>query len=112
MVVVIIGILAMTVIPKYQHSKGNAYVAAMKSDLRNLANAEEAYFYDNSIYTSDATTLNYQQSDLTIINVQTADAMGWSATISHGRTDVVCALFMGHASPIAPATAEGVPKCQ
>jgi len=40
-VVVIIGILAAIAIPKFANTKDKAYVAAMKSDLRNLATYEE-----------------------------------------------------------------------
>ena len=35
-VVVIIGILASIAIPKFANTKSKAYIAAMKSDLRNL----------------------------------------------------------------------------
>ncbi len=50
-VVVIIGILAAIAIPKFANTKQKAYVTAMKSDLRNLVTAEEAYFADSSQYT-------------------------------------------------------------
>jgi len=40
-VVVIIGILAAIAIPKFANTKDKAYVAAMKSDMRNLATYEE-----------------------------------------------------------------------
>ena len=43
-VVVIIGILAAIAIPKFANTKEKAYVASMKSDLRNLVTAQEAYF--------------------------------------------------------------------
>src|SRR5256886_17245715 len=43
-VVVIIGILAAIAIPKFANTKEKAYIASMKSDLRNLVTAEEAYF--------------------------------------------------------------------
>jgi prepilin-type N-terminal cleavage/methylation domain-containing protein len=46
-VVVIIGILAAIAIPKFATTKEKAYVAAMKSDLRNLATYEEQYAADN-----------------------------------------------------------------
>ena len=49
-VVVIIGILAAIAIPKFAGTKSKAYVAAMKSDLKNLVTAEESYFSDNSTY--------------------------------------------------------------
>src|SRR5688572_16392241 len=42
-VVVIIGILAAIAIPKFANTKEKAYLATMKSDLRNLITAEEAY---------------------------------------------------------------------
>ncbi len=46
-VVVIIGILAAIAIPKFANTKEKAYLASMKSDLRNLVTAEEAYFADS-----------------------------------------------------------------
>ena len=50
-VVVIIGILAAIAIPKFTTTKEKAYLASMKTDLRNLVTAEEAYLYDNNVYT-------------------------------------------------------------
>src|SRR3979411_3059757 len=47
-VVVIIGILAAIAIPKFANTKEKAYVASMKTDLRNLITAQEAYFSDNN----------------------------------------------------------------
>ncbi|MGZ3332769.1 MAG: type IV pilin protein, partial [Gemmatimonadaceae bacterium] len=47
-VVVIIGILAAIAIPKFANTKDKAYVAAMKSDLRNMATYEEQYAADNN----------------------------------------------------------------
>ena len=47
-VVVIIGILAAIAIPKFASTKEKAYLASMKSDLRNLATAQEAYAADNN----------------------------------------------------------------
>src|SRR5258705_519503 len=51
-VVVIIGILAAIAIPKFANTKAKAYVASMKSDLRNLVTAEEAYFADSVKYSN------------------------------------------------------------
>src|SRR4030095_692917 len=51
-VVVIIGILAAIAIPKFANTKEKAYLATMKSDLRNLITAEESYFGDNTAYTN------------------------------------------------------------
>src|SRR4029079_3555898 len=49
-VVVIIGILSATAIPKFANTKQKAIVASMKSDLRNLVTAQEAFFSDNQDY--------------------------------------------------------------
>src|SRR5256885_5783405 len=51
-VVVIIGILAAIAIPKVANTKAKAYIASMKSDLRNLVTAEEAYFADSVKYSA------------------------------------------------------------
>src|SRR2546430_2925966 len=51
-VVVIIGILAAIAIPKFANTKAKAYIASMKSDLRNLVTAEEAYFADSVKYSA------------------------------------------------------------
>ncbi|HEY2066151.1 MAG TPA: prepilin-type N-terminal cleavage/methylation domain-containing protein, partial [Gemmatimonadaceae bacterium] len=56
-VVVIIGILAAIAIPKFANTKSKAYTAAMKSDLRNLVTAEEAFFSDSGKYIQYDTTL-------------------------------------------------------
>src|SRR2546430_16773492 len=52
----IIGILAAIAIPKFANTKEKAYLASMKSDLRNLITAEEAYFADSVKYTSNLGT--------------------------------------------------------
>ncbi len=70
-VVVIIGILAAIAIPKFASTKQKAYVAAMKSDLMNLAAAEEAYFADYLSYTTTmpAGTYNTSQSVTVVIPI-------------------------------------------
>src|SRR5436189_1504422 len=55
-VVVIIGILAAIAILKFANTKEKAYLASMKSDLRNLITADEAYFADSVKYTSNLGT--------------------------------------------------------
>ncbi len=55
-VVVIIGILAAIAIPKFANTKQKAIVASMKSDLRNLVTAQEAFFSDNNDYAGSTTS--------------------------------------------------------
>ena len=45
-VVVIIGILAAIAIPKFAATKDKAKLASIKSDLRNIETAEEAFYSD------------------------------------------------------------------
>src|SRR6266699_881207 len=62
-VVVIIGILAAIAIPKFANTKSKAYIAAMKSDLRNLVTAEESFFADSTKYvTYDTLQLKFRAS--------------------------------------------------
>jgi type IV pilus assembly protein PilA len=112
-VVVIIGILAAIAIPKFQNTKGKANAASLRSDLRNLATAEEAYFYDNSTYTSSLAAMNVNLSPGVIITFGAATAGGWSATVTHPLAyPIQCAMFMGSVAPIGPATVEGLLVCQ
>jgi prepilin-type N-terminal cleavage/methylation domain-containing protein len=111
-VVVIIGLLAAIAIPKVSNTKQKAYVAQMKSDLKNLATAEEAFFYDSAFYTSSLVTLNnFRSSTGVTITVLQATPGGWSAQAIHAQTPRQCVLYQGNASPVAPATAEGRITC-
>src|ERR671919_1567525 len=110
-VVVIIGILAAIAIPKFANTKEKAYIASMKSDLRNLVTAQEAYFADSVKYTSDLGTAYATTSGVTLdaINYPTATNDGWTASVSHSTTDVTCAIYVG-TTKLAPADKEGEPK--
>ena len=111
-VVVIIGILAALAIPKFANTKQKAYLAQMKSDLRNLATAEEAYFYDWTAYTASLPALNnFSASSGVTLNVLEATPMGWSAEAVHGGTVRSCYLFQGVAAPVGNATSAGQITC-
>ena len=112
-VVVIIGILAAIAIPKFVNTKEKAYGATIKTDLHNLATAEESYYYEHGTYSSDTTALNVQLSPGVVLNIPTADNAGWSAQGMHVSTGVYeCAVFYGKASPISPATDNGEVTCR
>jgi len=113
-VVVIIGLLAAIAIPKFSNTKEKTYVASMKSDLRNLATAEEAFFYDSSKYTKSFILLsNFSPSAGVNLQVVQATGSGWSAsTTSLYAPGRLCALYSGSAAPVAPATSEGRISCQ
>jgi len=112
-VVVIIGILAAIAVPKFQNTKGKAYVASMKSDLRNLSVAEEGYFYEHRLYTTALDSLAFSPSHGVILNITQAGVTGWSATSTHPNAyPHTCAIFYGSVTPVPPATIEGEVACQ
>ena len=95
-VVVIIGILAAIAIPKFANTKEKAYIAAMKTDLRNLATAEEGYFADNQTYTSTMGNLNaFQFSPQVSTQSFTAGAKGWIGAVKHAATNTTCTIAVG-----------------
>ena len=115
-VVVIIGILAAIAIPKFANTKSKAYITAMKSDLRNLVTAEEAFFADSSKYTGTVSLLKYQNS--TGVNPPTINAQPgyWTATVTHVQLQtplVTCGVGINTTNPtVGTAAAEGEPACQ
>lgn len=111
-VVVIIGILAAIAIPKFVNTKEKSYMAQMKSDLRNLATAEEAFFYDSTSYTTSLVMLNnFSPSVGVTLTVNEATPKGWSATAVHAQTPRKCYIFSGGAAPVGTATVEGRIAC-
>jgi len=112
-VVVIIGVLSAVAIPKFQNTKGKANTASLKSDLRNLVTAEEAYFYENQTYTSSLVALKVALTSNVTITWGTVNASGWSAKVTHPLAyPIECAIFMGGVPALAPATVEGQLLCQ
>lgn len=112
MVVVIIGLLASVLIPRFANTREKAFMATMKSDLRNLATAEESYFYDYTSYTTSAGALtSYRPSTGVTITINEATMGGWSATAAHVNTPRQCYLFVGGAAPVGAATQEGQVAC-
>ncbi len=119
-VVVIIGILAAIAIPKFANTKEKAYIASMKSDLRNLVTAEEAYFADsvkysftssNCVTPAPSGTVNFCTTSGNFLGSINPTADGWTASITNQNTTKNCAIFIG-STVLAPANKEGEPKCQ
>ena len=118
-VVVIIGILAAIAIPKFANTKEKAYLASMKSDLRNMATTQESYFADWQVYTSGtATNVGGTTSSLNgfvpsagvSVAATATGGTGWSTTATHNGTAKTCAIFVG-VTAVSPAIVEGEPKC-
>lgn len=110
----IIGILVAIAIPKLTNSKTKAYRSAMRSDLRSLMNAEEAFFMDSAYYTADLAKLKFQSSTGVSAPKVTAQKGAWTATVTHkDLPNEVCGIGINMANPIGGAPAvEGEPACK
>jgi type II secretion system protein G len=114
-VVVIIGILAAIAIPKFASTKDKAYYTSMKSDLRNLVTAEEAFFADSTRYTTlPNAALKFGVSNGVNLPTITVAAGLWSATITHTQlvSPAECAIAINTGNPILPSDSSGAPRCQ
>jgi prepilin-type N-terminal cleavage/methylation domain-containing protein len=126
-VVVIIGILAAIAIPKFASTKEKAYMASMKSDLRNLATAEESWLADQNppAYFGGAFTnltpqvdasgaVIYAPSNGVTVTVAAVPG-GWNATATHLQAPTrTCGIFVGAGgpNPVGGSPVEGEPVCQ
>src|SRR5438094_3781256 len=110
-VVVIIGILAAIAIPKFANTKAKAYVASMKSDLRNLVTAEEAYFADSVKYSATVACTTPLTAGAVYFCVpcvnfrrmigRSAGNGGWSVSSTNNNLltpQVTCAIFVNTAA--------------
>src|SRR5260370_42295480 len=126
-VVVIIGILVAIAIPKYAQTTEKAFIASIKSDLRNLVTGREAYFTDSLQYkrsTSCATPApgdaaawcSWGANMLGHIKLSRGGSVGWTASISNPNTATSCAISVGDVkNPEDPATSAdpaGTPVCR
>ena len=117
-VVVIIGILAAVAIPKFSNTKEKAYVASMKSDLKNLVSTQESFFADSSKYggktsiIADPYKYNVSGDPTTVSFDIDGTATGWSATITNTSAKQKCSAFGGSGGSYkGTATQDGVPVC-
>ena len=99
-VVAILGILAAIAIPAFAGRQGKAYDGRVMNDARAVANAEEAYFADNSAYYSgDCATLpgvNLSPGVSCTATMMTPSS--FTVTASHPRATRACT-WTSDASP-------------
>lgn len=113
-VMVVLGVLAAIVVPKLNVTRERSYFAAMKSDLKNLAAHEEAYYADTYTYTSSLSALEFRTSDGVTITINEATTSGWAATATHqGLAGEQCGIYYGSATAAngSPATVPGRVEC-
>jgi type IV pilus assembly protein PilA len=109
-VIIIIGILAAIAIPVFLNQRKKGWDAQAKSDLKNMATAQETVLTDSGNYTNDVTKLNsagFKES------TDTTDHTAWTST-SAGTAGGYClsvksksGLFWSYTSAsTVPASAE------
>jgi len=91
-VIAIIGILAAIAIPQFAAYRIRAYNSAAKSDAANLCLAEEAYYTDNTSYTTGASTLTtstygWKTSPSVTCAISAAGTTDFTATCYHSSGD-------------------------
>jgi prepilin-type N-terminal cleavage/methylation domain-containing protein len=126
-VVVIIGILAAIAIPKFSATREKSIFAAMKADLRNLQAQQEVYYSINRgtppeprySYAADVDDVDLgfvMSSGVKVTIGGDAGSAGWSALATHRAFNNAeaksCAVFVGNAAPLGPATVADVVTCQ
>ncbi|UCC75064.1 MAG: prepilin-type N-terminal cleavage/methylation domain-containing protein [Gemmatimonadota bacterium] len=112
-VILIIGLLAVIALPRFVNTREKAFYTAMRSDLRNLATAEEDYFAEHLSYTGNTGELDsYRTSKRIIVSVPEATEKGWRAKATHElNTDLECEIYYGTATGATIATKGGAVYC-
>jgi len=72
-----------------------AAITLIKSDLRDLVTAQEAYFADNRTYTQDVSNLDFIGSRGVEVTVTHATVDGWRATASHEGVPEEYSIYVG-----------------
>ena len=104
----VLVVLAAVALPIYSGFIGRAKVAAMQSDLRNLATVQEAYFGDHQGYAPDASSLDpqLQTSENVTVVIDSGTATGWGATAMHAGTASSCRIAYSRTGQSAPTCNE------
>jgi type IV pilus assembly protein PilE len=114
-VVLIIGVLASIAIPRYANVKTKTNVTTLKTDLRNLVTSQEAYLAGAGTYYNGpvpAAALGFTASSGVTLTITEGATAGWAATATHAAAPGwTCAVFVGGATPPAPATEDGLIVC-
>ena len=82
-VIAIIGILAAIAIPNFVSYRQRSYNSSAQSDLKNAMTAQEAYFVDNSTYTSTTANLDGYVASQNVTLTTDGSINGYTMTAYH-----------------------------
>lgn len=84
----------------FERRRGRAYEAEMRSDLRNMMSAEEAYFAEHATYTPALGALSsFSPTPGVSIEILEANRGGWRAVARHQEATAVCRVAVGASVP-------------
>ena len=117
---VILGVLAMLMVPRLHDFRNRAHFSAITSDFKNFGLAQEGYRLLNATYAISLDDLEFQGTEGVILTVTEATASGWSAVGTHTALpdDQGCAVYLGDAEPpqlpngSAHSSGSGVVECE
>lgn len=112
-VVVIVAILAAIAIPRFTATKERSYIADMKSDLRALAAAEDAFVSDSSHYARTLPPSRFRSLPGVTTPVITTGDGWWTATVRDSLLPgVVCGIGVSAKNPVDSTAGDGEPACK
>lgn len=89
-VIIIIGILAAIAIPVFLNQRQKGWEAAVQSDLRNAATAQETYLTENATYSAESPVVDGDTGELGLVGFKYSDGknyQGGTAGIEVVSTD-------------------------
>jgi hypothetical protein len=108
----LVGSAGQPVVAEPSTTEGQAAVAEVKSDLRNLVTAQEVFFGDSTRYTGNLRRLQFTPSPGVRIVSLSVTGAAYTATATHtSLPGYVCAIFVGDVQPPVGAQREGEPVC-
>ena len=102
----ILGILVAFAIPQYLAYRRSAFIAGVKSDLKNASIVQEAYFTETGFYTQSLPTLltyGLRQTENVSISI-TSDGSSYSLTATHANCGADTWTFNGTGNILDPPT--------
>ena len=125
--VLVVLALLMDLPAAFDDPRARARIALMKCELRDVADAEAAFYGDHHTYSADlgrdpaasgpgrtrpVCRLGDREPPQVTVRIVAATGTGWSAAATHAALPHArCAIFGGDATPVAPATVPGEPAC-
>ena len=92
----VLAALASAGVPRIRGMKERSYAATMKATLQQVRLAEESYFVDHGVYTTNAQDLELRQSARVIVSITSSNPVaGWRAVAVHATSPQTCSTGIG-----------------